>query len=340
MGSRPPVDTGVTAPSRHNMAPPLTINRNVTSSLRDRHLSDHCPLVLRDKLIDYGPKPFKVFDEWFNCDEIDKVIVDAWSQPIRGSKKDCNFRDRLKNVKFALKCWSVNKFGGLDKEIDALKQEVLEWKLKAESNNLTSSDRDRWLEYRRCWVEKEKIKTNMLKQKARLKWTIEGDENSKFFRNSIRRKNSKCNFRGLNINGSWIEEPAVVKEAIYVHFQNLFSRQRQSRPRLLPKSSIGPNSTYRPATVNAGISSRAVNIGPVGYQPNQPNGPSVTVPDASVDSASLRDVNPLIPDIFKLSEAQNNELEAQFSDVEIWEAVKGCASNKAPSPDGFNMRFF
>ncbi|XP_071700092.1 uncharacterized protein [Rutidosis leptorrhynchoides] len=98
----------------------------------DRHLLDHCPLVLRDKLVDSGPKPFKVFDEWFNFDEIDKVIMDAWGQPIQGSRKDCNFRDRLKNVKFALKGWSVNKFGGLDKEIDALKKEVSEWELKAE----------------------------------------------------------------------------------------------------------------------------------------------------------------------------------------------------------------
>ncbi|XP_071695736.1 uncharacterized protein [Rutidosis leptorrhynchoides] len=88
----------------------------------DRHLSDHCPLILRDKFIDFGPKPFKVFYEWFNYDEVDKVIMEAWSQPIRGSRKDCNFRDRLKNVKFALRDWSAIKFGGLDKEIDVLKK--------------------------------------------------------------------------------------------------------------------------------------------------------------------------------------------------------------------------
>ncbi|XP_071700091.1 uncharacterized protein [Rutidosis leptorrhynchoides] len=164
----------------------------------------------------------------------------------------------------------------------------------------------------------------MLKQKARLKWTIEGDENSKFFHNSIRRKNSKCNFRGLNINGLWIEDPAVVKDAIYDHFKNLFSTQSQSRPRLLPESSIGPNPPYWSATGQAVIFTRAVGVGPVGCQPT---GPSITVPDsisyASVDIASSCDVNPLIPDIFKLSEAQNDELEAQFSDDEIWEAVKG-----------------
>ncbi|XP_071739504.1 uncharacterized protein [Rutidosis leptorrhynchoides] len=144
----------------------------------DRHLSDHCPLVLRDKYIDYGPKPFKIFDEWFNYEEMDKVVVDAWGQPIRGSRRGCMFRDRLKNVKMTLKDWSSKKFGCHDKEIEAYKKEAMEWELKAESNVLTDLDRERWLECRRCWVEKENIKSNMLKQKARLKWTLEGDENS------------------------------------------------------------------------------------------------------------------------------------------------------------------
>ncbi|XP_071727641.1 uncharacterized protein [Rutidosis leptorrhynchoides] len=106
----------------------------------DRHLSDHCPLILRDKVIYYGPKPFKVFDEWFNCEEVDKVIMEAWEQPIRGSRKDYNFRDRLKNVKKSLKEWSSNKFGGLDKGIDALKKEAMEWELKAETNALSETE--------------------------------------------------------------------------------------------------------------------------------------------------------------------------------------------------------
>ncbi|XP_071708917.1 uncharacterized protein [Rutidosis leptorrhynchoides] len=92
----------------------------------DRNLSDHCPLVLHDKLIDYGPKPFKVFDEWLNCEEIDKVIRDAWQLPIRGSREDCIFRDRLKNVKVALRSWSNSRYGGLDGEIKELKKETME----------------------------------------------------------------------------------------------------------------------------------------------------------------------------------------------------------------------
>ncbi|XP_071713545.1 uncharacterized protein [Rutidosis leptorrhynchoides] len=128
---------------------------------------------------------------WEDLSEVDKIVMDAWGHPIRGSRKDCMFRDMLKNVKRALRDWSSKKSGTLDDEIESYKREAMEWELKADSTNLTEQDRDRWLECRRHWVEKENIKSNMLKQKARLKWALEGDEHSKFFHASIRRKNSK-----------------------------------------------------------------------------------------------------------------------------------------------------
>ena len=30
----------------------------------DRNYSDHCPVFMQSKCIDWGPKPFKVFDGW------------------------------------------------------------------------------------------------------------------------------------------------------------------------------------------------------------------------------------------------------------------------------------
>ncbi|XP_071700013.1 uncharacterized protein [Rutidosis leptorrhynchoides] len=199
----------------------------------ERIESDHCTLVLRDKLIDFGPKPFKVFNEWLNKEGVVAIIQSAWDNPIKSMRRDCRFRDRLKNIKFALKDWSHNEFGKLDEEIIALKIKDVDLEKEAELGGFNESKRLAWLEVRKNWLEKESVKTSMLKQKARFRWNLEGNENSKNFHNTIKRRSNKCNIRGLCINGVWNEEPSVVKAAVFSHFHQLFSAKNHQRPTML-----------------------------------------------------------------------------------------------------------
>ncbi|XP_071727981.1 uncharacterized protein [Rutidosis leptorrhynchoides] len=91
----------------------------------DLNTSDHCPMVLRDKNTDFGPKPFRIFDSWFKNKEVEKIIVQAWSLPVTGSRGDFLFRNRLKNFKEALRSRSHHKYGSIDKEIEASKKTAL-----------------------------------------------------------------------------------------------------------------------------------------------------------------------------------------------------------------------
>ncbi|XP_071727035.1 uncharacterized protein [Rutidosis leptorrhynchoides] len=177
----------------------------------ERKLSDHCPIVLRDRVIDFDPKPTKVFDEWLEAKGCEQVIKEAWSKKIEGRRPDCIFRNKLKNVKYALKEWSFKTMGKIDIKIEELKAAATEWEATAEVRNITEDERSIWLDTRRKWLEREKTKSNMAKQKARVKWIVEGEENSKFFHSVIKRRLSKQNIRGLNINGVWSEDPMDVK---------------------------------------------------------------------------------------------------------------------------------
>ncbi|XP_071719580.1 uncharacterized protein [Rutidosis leptorrhynchoides] len=105
----------------------LNLWKDLSVTPLDRKKSDHCPLILKDSIIYFGSKPFKVFNEWFNKDGVEDIIREAWNRNVTSSKKDCRFRDRLKNVKFALRDWSRNTFGNLDKEISDLKLKVESW---------------------------------------------------------------------------------------------------------------------------------------------------------------------------------------------------------------------
>ncbi|XP_071700546.1 uncharacterized protein [Rutidosis leptorrhynchoides] len=44
---------------------------DLSINVLDRMESDHCPLILRDGVVDFGPKPFKIFDEWLNREGVD-----------------------------------------------------------------------------------------------------------------------------------------------------------------------------------------------------------------------------------------------------------------------------
>ncbi|XP_071700307.1 uncharacterized protein [Rutidosis leptorrhynchoides] len=90
----------------------------------ERKISDHSPIILRDKDINFGPKPIKIFDKWIKLEGTSKIIEDAWKLNVEGRRLDSIFRIKLKNVKNVLKEWSQNSWGCLDFEIENLKADA------------------------------------------------------------------------------------------------------------------------------------------------------------------------------------------------------------------------
>ncbi|XP_071714080.1 uncharacterized protein [Rutidosis leptorrhynchoides] len=199
----------------------------------ERKHSDHCPIMLRDVVRDFGPKPFKIFDAWLDDDDVDEVIKGAWAKSVPSvARKDCVFHNKLKKIKDALRAWSHNKFNQLDSEIELLKNAALNLEIQVEMGQLNDDDYNHWKECRKQWIDKEKIKTSMLKQKYRIRWILDGDENTKYFNSMIRRKNNKCNIRGLVINGIWNDSPNDIKSCAVNHFKNIFKEQNDYRSSL------------------------------------------------------------------------------------------------------------
>ncbi|XP_071727580.1 uncharacterized protein [Rutidosis leptorrhynchoides] len=53
---------------------------DISTLALDRSLSDHCPIILRDKNDDFGSKPFKFFDMWLEFKDVEPIIVAAWNK--------------------------------------------------------------------------------------------------------------------------------------------------------------------------------------------------------------------------------------------------------------------
>ncbi|GJR02184.1 transposon TX1 uncharacterized [Tanacetum coccineum] len=146
----------------------VEIPRGVAAVSLDRMLSDHCPILLKDMDMDFGPKPFRAYDVWLKENDIDNVFISAWHNPVRSYKADCMIRDKFKNAKQGLKEWSKLKVDGNNHAIEKCKREAMKWELEAENRVLASSEMDLWSKARKEWTEKENEKVNPVKIKEEI----------------------------------------------------------------------------------------------------------------------------------------------------------------------------
>ncbi|XP_071704715.1 uncharacterized protein [Rutidosis leptorrhynchoides] len=192
----------------------LKIWPNITSKTLNRDLSDHCPIILRNTFVDSGLKPIRVFNTWLELKDADSVIKRAWSIPTNGNRPDCIFCNRLKNVKMEIKKHS-SQLENLDSKILNHLNAINECETIAELRPLSETEQNKWIEEKMLHIDKEKKKSNMLKQKSRIKCALEGDENSEYFHNFINRRTKKNNIQDITINGTWSEDPHIIKEETY-----------------------------------------------------------------------------------------------------------------------------
>ncbi|GKC30614.1 RNA-directed DNA polymerase, eukaryota [Tanacetum coccineum] len=69
-------------------------------------------------------------------------------------------------------------------------------------------------------------------QKAKIKWAIEGDENSKFFHGVVNRKRANLAIKGIMVDGDWVDIPSRVKDEFCSHFASRFQAPCDSRSKI------------------------------------------------------------------------------------------------------------
>ena len=104
----------------------------------------------------------------------------------------------------------------------AAKEEVRSWEQLSDKRQLDEGDRKKWVEIRKRWLELEEKSLALERQRAKLKWINEGDENSRFFHSMCKMRERKNAILGLNIGMDWVEEPEMIKRHIFEFFKLKF----------------------------------------------------------------------------------------------------------------------
>ncbi|GKV25593.1 hypothetical protein SLEP1_g35004 [Rubroshorea leprosula] len=197
-----------------------------------RTVSDHCPLLLKNEKIDWGPKPFKFFDAWLEHSDCKEVISKVWkSIEVRGWK-GFRLKEKLRETKKALKKWSANHTDDVDRKIIEAERVIAELDEKEEHSQLSEVD----IEKRRngfldLW-KNMKIQESMWQQKSRKMWLKEGDANSKFFHRSVKGRWRRNEINSIQIKGDQYRGVNEIKEGVMNYFKGLFSEEEWQRPKL------------------------------------------------------------------------------------------------------------
>ncbi|XP_071687755.1 uncharacterized protein [Rutidosis leptorrhynchoides] len=111
----------------------LTMFPSLSGYILSNIWSDHCPIILQNENLDYGPIPFKLFHSWFLLEGFEEVVVNAWNTTPNGPNQQIQFKNKLKGVKEALKVWNndhkskqqdeknvlLTRLAAIDADIDA-----------------------------------------------------------------------------------------------------------------------------------------------------------------------------------------------------------------------------
>nr|GFC31184.1 RNA-directed DNA polymerase, eukaryota [Tanacetum cinerariifolium] len=101
--------------------------------------------------------------------------------------------------------------------------------LEIDNGNVTDDLKLKRLEVSNKLFEEKNLYTKDAAQKAKVRWAIEGDENSKFFHGIINKMRSQLAIRGVFVNGVWLTDPGSVKLAFHDHFADMFKQPTSTR---------------------------------------------------------------------------------------------------------------
>ncbi|GKB97733.1 putative RNA-directed DNA polymerase, eukaryota, reverse transcriptase zinc-binding domain protein [Tanacetum coccineum] len=203
---------------------------HITAITLERYLSDHRPIFLREVSFDYGPVPFRFFHHWFELDGFQTFVADIWNNaPSDSSNGMRNLVGKLKFIKIKIRDWIKDNKLSRKGLREKYKEELRSIDAGIDSGNGSESVIAKRMEVTNELQRIDKMHATDMAQKAKINWSIEGDENSRFFHGMLNKKRNHMNIRGVMVEGMWKEKPYDVKREIFHHFSTRFDKPPDER---------------------------------------------------------------------------------------------------------------
>ncbi|XP_021991179.1 uncharacterized protein LOC110887930 [Helianthus annuus] len=192
--------------------------------------SDHNPVMVIVNNLNFGPRPFRFFSSWLERNDFQKVVDDTLAKFRFSGPPDKRLIAKFKALRDKIRAWRDNlRFREGEEEARA-KEELEELDLILEDRELTNEEEWIRLECKRKLQFLEDMKSKDLKQKARTRWAMEGDDNTAFFHGMVNKRKSSNSIPGLVVDGEWVSKPSKVKKMVFDFFRSKFKEDMKNQP--------------------------------------------------------------------------------------------------------------
>nr|GEU99330.1 G-type lectin S-receptor-like serine/threonine-protein kinase LECRK1 [Tanacetum cinerariifolium] len=201
----------------------LVVFPSIIALCLDRHLSDHRPILLHEVHTDFGPIPFCFYHSWFSFKGFDDMVEHTWNSfSLTDSNGMIRFKKKLQGLKIIIRNWVKAKKHHLSGVRCSIKNELGDIDKDLDRGDLSDSKLHRRMDLLHQLHDIDISDSKDFIQKSKIKWVVEGDENSKFFHGIINKKRSQLAIRGVFVDGLWVTDPCKVKDAFRNHFEARF----------------------------------------------------------------------------------------------------------------------
>ncbi|GJS77396.1 hypothetical protein Tco_0727277 [Tanacetum coccineum] len=175
-------------------------------------------------ITDYGPTPFRFYNSWIEIDGFKELVEDSWRDaPVDNCNGMRTFMFKLKFLKNKIKEWNSRFLKNSKADLTHLQEELKQIDAEIDCGKGNDSIVAQRLDVMNSINNIVKIYDSQALQKAKIKWAIEGDENSRFFHGIINKRRKQRSIRGVMKDGVWLDKPEDVKYEFLSYFRDRFT---------------------------------------------------------------------------------------------------------------------